>query len=125
MNEYDLDFKTSFKCGRKNLSNVQEIKDLGSSITAIELCMMIEDRLEKLKLKDERVKKISYNFNRENDYIYFSIHLMSIKRLNKETLSELKDNFFKTIEKEFSENRIHVFENKNKDLKDVYLKIIY
>ena len=116
--EYDLEYKILFQCHNKNLEKISEIKALGSSITSMEMCMIFEDRLKELKLSDEKVKKISYNFNRD-DYIELIIHITSEKRLSKEYLLDLKEKFLRIINNEFAVNRIHIFKGN-----EVYLQVI-
>lgn len=115
--EYDIEYKILFQCHNKNLEKISEIRALGSSITSMEMCMIFEDRLKELKLKDEKVKKLSYNFNRD-DYIELIIHITSDKKLSKDYLLELKERFLKVINEEFKVNRIHVFKGN-----EVYLQL--
>lgn len=116
--EYDLEYKVLFQCHNKNLEKISEIKALGSSITSMEMCMIFEERLKELNIKDEKVKKLSYNFNRD-DYIELIIHIISDKKLSKEYLLSLKEKFLNIINKEFAVNRIHIFKGN-----EVYLQVL-
>lgn len=120
--EYNLEYEIIFQCDNKNLEKISELRTLGSSITSMELCMVLEDRLNELKLNDEKIKKISYNFNRD-DFITLIIHVISLKRLTKDYQLELRDKFLEIINNEFNINRIHVFRDKNQELKEVYLRL--
>lgn len=120
--EYDLDFETLFICDNKSLKTVNDIKSLGSSITSMEMCLILEDYLKNLNLSNEKVKKLSYNINRDSSVITFKIHILSIKRITKNDLLDIRDKFLGIINTWFSSNKIHTFVV-NKEKKEVFLKV--
>lgn len=122
--DYTLDYILEYICDNKNLKTVREIKSLGSSITSMELCMIIEDYLQSIKVSDKNIKKISYNFNRD-DVITMSVNISSNKKLSKESLKSLKEDLFNQIEDIFLDNKIHTFADKSRKLHEVYLKVKY
>ena len=122
--DYTLDYILEYTCDNKNLKTVREIKSLGSSITSMELCMIIEDYLQSIKVSDKNIKKISYNFNRD-DVITMSVNISSNKKLSKESLKSLKEDLFNQIEDIFLDNKIHTFVDKSRKLHEVYLKVKY
>ena len=124
MEEYHLEYLIKFIVDGKNLETVRDIKSLGSSITSMELCMIIEDYLQSINISDKTTKKISYNFNRD-DVITLIVNISSNKKLSKESLKSLKENLFNHIEDIFLNNKIHTFADKSRKIHEVYLKVEY
>lgn len=124
MEEYRLEYLIKFIVDGKNLETVRDIKSLGSSITSMELCMIIEDYLQSINISDKNIKKISYNFNRD-DVITLIVNISSNKKLSKESLKSLKENLFNHIEDIFLNNKIHTFADKSRKIHEVYLKVEY
>lgn len=124
MEEYHLEYLIKFIVDGKNLETVRDIKSLGSSITSMELCMIIEDYLQSINISDKNIKKISYNFNRD-DIITLIINISSNKKLSKESLKSLKEDLFNHIEDIFLNNKIHTFADKSRKIHEVYLKVEY
>ena len=122
--DYTLDYILEYTCDNKNLKTVREIKSLGSSITSMELCMIIEDYLQSIKVSDKNIKKISYNFNRD-DVITLIVNISSNKKISKESLKSLKEDLFSRIEDIFLSNKIHTFADKSRKTHEVYLKVEY
>ena len=122
--DYTLDYILEYTCDNKNLKTVREIKSLGSSITSMELCMIIEDYLQSINISDKNIKNISYNFNRD-DVITLIVNISSNKKLSKESLKSLKEDLFNQIEDIFLDNKIHTFADKSRKLHEVYLKVKY
>lgn len=124
MEEYQLEYLIKFIVDGKNLETVRDIKSLGSSITSMELCMIIEDYLQSINISDKNIKKISYNFNRD-DIITLIVNISSNKKLSKESLKSLKEDLFSRIEDIFLNNKIHTFADKSRKTHEVYLKVEY
>ena len=124
MEEYRLEYLIKFIVDGKNLETVRNIKSLGSSITSMELCMIIEDYLQSINISDKNIKKISYNFNRD-DVITLIVNISSNKKLSKESLKSLKEDLFSRIEDIFLNNKIHTFADKSRKTHEVYLKVEY
>lgn len=124
MEEYQLEYLIKFIVDGKNLETVRDIKSLGSSITSMELCMIIEDYLQSINISDKNIKKISYNFNRD-DVITLIANISSNKKLSKESLKSLKEDLFSRIEDIFLNNKIHTFADKSRKTHEVYLKVEY
>ena len=124
MEEYRLEYLIKFIVDGKNLETVRDIKSLGSSITSMELCMIIEDYLQSINISNKNIKKISYNFNRD-DVITLIVNISSNKKLSKESLKSLKENLFNHIEDIFLNNKIHTFADKSRKIHEVYLKVEY
>lgn len=124
MEEYHLEYLIKFIVDGKNLETVRDIKSLGSSITSMELCMIIEDYLQSINISDKNIKKISYNFNRD-DVITLIVNISSNKKLSKESLKSLKEDLFSNIEDIFLNNKIHTFADKSRKIHEVYLKVEY
>ena len=117
--DYTLDYILEYTCDNKNLKTVREIKSLGSSITSMELCMIIEDYLQSINISDKNIKNISYNFNRD-DVITLIVNISSNKKLSKESLKSLKEDLFSRIEDIFLNNKIHTFADKSRKTHEVY-----
>lgn len=124
MEEYQLEYLIKFIVDGKNLETVRDIKSLGSSITSMELCMIIEDYLQSINISDKNIKKISYNFNRD-DVITLIVNISSNKKISKESLKSLKEDLFNQIEDIFLDNKIHTFADKSRKIHEVYLKVEY
>ena len=124
MEEYHLEYLIKFIVDGKNLETVRDIKSLGSSITSMELCVIIEDYLQSINISDKNIKKISYNFNRD-DVITLIVNISSNKKLSKESLKSLKEDLFSRIEDIFLNNKIHTFADKSRKTHEVYLKVEY
>ena len=83
MKEYHLEYLVKFIVNSKNLETIGEVRSLGSTITSMEFCMLLDDRLKELKFNYENIKKVSYNYNRENKIIVEQ-NLFSEKYLSKD-----------------------------------------
>ena len=58
--EYSLEYDLQFKIKRKSLESVNQLRSLGSSITSLELCMIIEDKLNTIDFKDDMIQRVSF-----------------------------------------------------------------
>lgn len=122
MKEYCLEYVVKFKCCKKNLETIKELKSLGSSISPIEFCMILDDRLKMFKLVYNDIKDISYLYNREDKIVIKQI-ISSEKRINKEVLEKIRLEFLKQTNKYFSKNVFHTFK-KNSKKYEVFIILI-
>lgn len=123
MHEYDLKYVVKFKVGRKSLETLNEVKSLGSSISSLEFCMMLDDKLKQLGLTYEDIDKISYYYNRDNDII-IKQQLVSKKRIYKSRLDEIRSDTLNKTNEYFKKNVFHVFHNKEYKRLEMFIRII-
>lgn len=123
MHEYDLKYVVRFKVGRKSLETLDEVKSLGSSISSLEFCMMLDDRLKALKMSYEDIDKISYYYNREKE-IVIKQTLVSKKRIYKSRLEEIRQDTLKCMNDFFAKNPFHTFHNKDYKRLEMFIRIV-
>ena len=111
MKEYHLEYLVKFIVNGKNLETIEEVRSLGSTITSMEFCMLLDDRLKELKFNYENIKKVSYNYNRENKIIVEQ-NLFSEKSLSKDKLNKIRSEFIDVANTYYSNNKFHTFNNK-------------
>ena len=120
--EYSLEYDLQFKIKRKSLESVNQLRSLGSSITSLELCMMIEDKLNTIDFKDDIIQKVSFSFIRK-DKIKLILSIIAKKKLNKNDLELLREDILKKMNNYFNKHIVHVFLYKN-NKNEVYIKVI-
>lgn len=122
MKEYHLEYLVKFIVNGKNLETIGEVRSLGSTITSMEFCMLLDDRLKELKFNYENIKKVSYNYNRENKIIVEQ-NLFSEKSLSKDKLNKIRSEFMDVANAYFSNNKFHTFHNKQKVITEMFIEL--
>ncbi len=122
MKEYHLEYLVKFIINSNYLETIKEVKSLGSTITSMEFCMLLDDRLKELKFNYEDIKKVSYNYNRENN-IVINQTLFSEKSLSKNKLNRLRDYFLDVANTYFSNNKFHTFHNKKRVITEMFREL--
>ena len=122
MKEYHLEYLVKFIVNGKNLETIGEVRSLGSTITSMEFCMLLDDRLKELKFNYENIKKVSYNYNRENKIIVEQ-NLFSEKSLSKDKLNKIRSEFMDVANTYFSNNKFPTFHNKQKVITEMFIEL--
>lgn len=107
--EYKVSYNLRFKNKEKNCNTLYEIKEYGSSISFMELSMILDDILKDFNFSQKDMK-ISYNINKRDNELYLYIAFTLEKRQNKE---ELKKLFLVELNEYLEDRRVHIFIKNN------------